>query len=298
MKILAVIVTHNRATLLNRCLDALKSQSLRPNTILVVNNGSTDNTDEVIKKHNIVEIKQANLGSAGGWYSGIKFCIENGFDACWLMDDDGYPEKNALRNLKNNLLSTDSCLSSCVLKEELKSDFVFPLPKLNSSNNPVLFSFKRKYLSFDEINFLDSSYYNFAHLFNGSLIKADVIRNIGNVNKDYFIMGDEVDYFYRLRSEGNVRTIFSAKHFHPDVSNRKYSEIKIYYLIRNTIINHNKYFDQKLLRNICLLIIVLIRVMKRNGFLFFLRIIFNKNNLILKATYNGFRGRLGIDKLS
>ena len=41
------------------------------------------------------------------------------------MDDDGYPDINALKNLKENLHSTDSCISSCVLKEDSKTEFVF-----------------------------------------------------------------------------------------------------------------------------------------------------------------------------
>lgn len=295
MRIIAIVVTHNRSKLLNRCLNALKNQSLKPDSILVVNNGSTDNTEEIIHKHNVHHLKQSNLGSAGGWHAGIDFCIKKNFEACWLMDDDGYPDINALKNLKENLHSTDSCISSCVLKEDSKTEFVFPVPKLNTFHNPILFAFKRKYLNIDEIKRAGITDYNFAHLFNGSLILSESIKTIGNVNKDYFIMGDEVDYFYRLRKVGNVRTIFKAMHFHPDVSKRKYSDIKIYYLIKNTIINHNKYFDQKILRNISMIIILLLRVFKRNGKLYLFKLIFNKKLLLLKATYLGFRGKLGTD---
>ena len=39
-------------------------------------------------------------------------------------------------------------------------------------------------------------------------------------------------------------------HFHPDVSKRKYSDIKIYYLIKNTIINHNKYLIKNIKKHI------------------------------------------------
>lgn len=295
MKIITVIVTHNRSQLLSRCIDSLKSQSYLPDEILVVNNGSTDDTSEVIKYHNVSELKQDNLGSAGGWSAGIEYCIKYNFDACWLMDDDGFPEKEALKILKDNLNDLDACVSSCVLDENDKTSFVFPIPKLNSAKNPVLFSTKRKYYSISELSNLGNHDYDFAHLFNGALIKSDSIKKIGNVNKNYFIMGDEVDYFYRLRTAGNVRTILSAKHFHPDVTKRKYSDIKIYYLIKNTIINHNKYFDMNYIRNICLVMIVFIRVLKRNGVLYFFKFLFNKNFPLFKAIYSGAKGRVGID---
>ena len=137
MKVLAVVVTHNRANLLHRCLKHINEQVIVPNSILVVNNGSNDNTSEVIKNHNAIELLQENLGSAGGWYSGIDYCIKNNFDACWLMDDDGYPHRLALSTLIQEMDKSHACISSCVLKESNNDEFVFPLPKLNSNQLPL-----------------------------------------------------------------------------------------------------------------------------------------------------------------
>ena len=192
------MVTHNRANLLHRCLKHINEQVIVPNSILVVNNGSNDNTSEVIKNHNAIELLQENLGSAGGWYSGIDYCIKNNFDACWLMDDDGYPHRLALSTLIQEMDKSHACISSCVLKESNNDEFVFPLPKLNSNQLPLLFSFKRKYFRLSEMRKHGLSEYNFAHLFNGALISSNAILSIGNINKDYFIMGDEVDYFLGL----------------------------------------------------------------------------------------------------
>ena len=63
LKVLAVVVTYNRANLLHRCLKHINEQVIVPNSILVVNNGSNDNTSEVIKNHNAIELLQENLGS-------------------------------------------------------------------------------------------------------------------------------------------------------------------------------------------------------------------------------------------
>ena len=102
MKVLTVVVTHNRSKLLDRCLDAINKQSDPTQDLLVINNGSTDDTEELLTKKNIWFITQENVGSAGGWHSGIKIGLEKGYDACWLMDDDGYPHEQALKNLKLN----------------------------------------------------------------------------------------------------------------------------------------------------------------------------------------------------
>ena len=126
MNILSVIVTYNRKDLLKRCLVALRSQTRSPDKILVINNSSTDGTDLMLTEMGINFITQPNLGSAGGWHAGIKYAIENNFDACWLMDDDGYPDDKALEILSSNINQKIACVSSVVLKESDKNTFVFP----------------------------------------------------------------------------------------------------------------------------------------------------------------------------
>ena len=44
LKTVAIILTHNRCNLLKRCLQKLDEQTLRVDKILVIDNGSTDNT--------------------------------------------------------------------------------------------------------------------------------------------------------------------------------------------------------------------------------------------------------------
>ena len=49
-RILAVVVTHNRYILLSRCLDYLHNQVRPPNGLVVINNGSTDNTEAMLRE--------------------------------------------------------------------------------------------------------------------------------------------------------------------------------------------------------------------------------------------------------
>ena len=60
MKILAAIVTHNRCELLERCINHLQKQTRLPDLILVVNNGSTDATVDMLMRRNIRYITQEN----------------------------------------------------------------------------------------------------------------------------------------------------------------------------------------------------------------------------------------------
>lgn len=295
MKILAVIVTHNRRELLKRCIDHIKTQTRPPDQLLVINNASTDSTEQFLISNKINHVTQENLGSAGGWHAGIKYSLDKKFDACWLMDDDGFPDTNALEILEKNLNHKTSCVSSVVLKEDDKTKFVFPMPRLNSHGNPVLSLINRKTKFHSLLKPTEVGVYPFAHLFNGALISTNHIKIIGNINVNYFMFGDEVDYFYRLRKVGEVKSILTAFHYHPDVEKRPYSKMKIYYLIKNSIILHKKYFDHHFLRNSLIIPLIIYRVIHRNGLLFFINFLFNKRMLFLKATYRGFCGVISKD---
>ncbi len=297
-KIIAVVVTHNRCKLLKRCINKIRAQSTKPEEILVINNGSTDDTKKVLEKLKVKTINQQNLGSAGGWERGIEYAINNKFDAVWLMDDDGYPDKNSLEILKNSIKKSMSCMSSIVLKENNPNEFVFPYPIINKNNMPVLFKWPRKISNKKQL--LKKSInnnYPFIHLFNGALIPINVIKKIGNVNKNYFIYGDEIDYFFRLIKHGKVFSNINAIHYHPDVAKRAYSSKKIYYFLKNTLIITNKYYDKKLFRQIFQVINILLIVLRRNGIIFFLRLILiKKYKLIPLAIYRGIKGKIGFDK--
>ena len=99
-KIVAVVVTFNRIADLKECLKALHNQSYKDFDIVVVNNGSTDGTrDYLDSQSDIITIHQDNLGGAGGFYAGMKYMFENGYDWLWMMDDDGIPDENQLKEL-------------------------------------------------------------------------------------------------------------------------------------------------------------------------------------------------------
>jgi rhamnopyranosyl-N-acetylglucosaminyl-diphospho-decaprenol beta-1,3/1,4-galactofuranosyltransferase len=296
MKILAGIVTHNRVKLLERCIDAIQKQSLQPQEILVINNGSTDGTEKMLTKKNITSIKQENLGSAGGWNAAIQYALDNNFDFIWLMDDDGFPSSESLKTLTTIIDNRFSCLSSVVVKEDDASSFVFSYPLIRENGNPETFKFWKKFYKVQDLPLLEESFYPYAHLFNGALINVNCIKKIGNVNIDYFMYGDEVDYYFRLRKVGLVGSTIFSKHYHPDILKREYSLPRIYYNIKNNIINYYKHYNLPLIRSILGPFVVLLRISKTNGILAVMNLLIGVNSKIFyKAILNGFRLRVGKD---
>jgi len=88
--------TYNRGYILSRCYQALCEQTSKDFIWLVVDDGSTDNTKELIEnwqKENIIEIKyiyQKNSGKQRAVNTGIKNCDTPFFG---FLDSDDYYEK-------------------------------------------------------------------------------------------------------------------------------------------------------------------------------------------------------------
>ena len=78
MRVLAVVVTHDRRELLKRCVGALKSQAGVSPDVLVIDNASSDGTVEMLQACGVDFLTQENVGSAGGWHRGIEAALERG----------------------------------------------------------------------------------------------------------------------------------------------------------------------------------------------------------------------------
>lgn len=89
-----LIPTYNRAHLIGKAIESALAQTYQDIELVVVDDGSTDNTKEVIKRYgrDIVYVYQENRGIAGARNTGIRHCTG---DYIAFLDSDDYwlPEK-------------------------------------------------------------------------------------------------------------------------------------------------------------------------------------------------------------
>ena len=224
-KVIAVVVTYNRQVLLAECIEALRSQTRTIDKILVINNGSNDNTENWLNHQKDIEFfTQNNIGSGGGFNKGIQLAYEKGYDWIWLMDDDGFPKEDALENLLEDK-GEKLCLRNCaVINKKDKKSFVW------KTGN---------YSGIDEVN--EPIIHNFAHPFNGTLLHKEIIKKVGLPKKELFIWGDETEYYHRIITKYKIPfyTKTNSIHYHP-ASAYSYkndwdynSNWKMYYYVRN-----------------------------------------------------------------
>ena len=93
----AVVVTWNRRELLEEALDALSAQSHGLVATVVVDNASTDGTDELLAGRAGLDVVSlpTNTGGAGGFAVGIERALDHEPDLVWLLDDDTVPTPGA-----------------------------------------------------------------------------------------------------------------------------------------------------------------------------------------------------------
>ena len=90
----AVIPTFNRASLVSRAIDSVMRQTFLPSEIIVVDDGSTDNTEDLIseKYHSVSYLKTENRGVSAARNIGIK-ATKSEWIAFLDSDDEWLPQK-------------------------------------------------------------------------------------------------------------------------------------------------------------------------------------------------------------
>ena len=86
MKISLIIPTYNRANLIENTLLSVFNQTIKVDEIIVVDDGSTDNTKQILEQYDIKYIFQENQGVSSARNTGIKRAKNEWI--CFLDSDD------------------------------------------------------------------------------------------------------------------------------------------------------------------------------------------------------------------
>ncbi len=224
--IAAVVVTYNRKKLLTECLDALLSGSPLLDKIILIDNGSTDDTPDLLQQKGYLENARieyirlpVNTGGAGGFYEGVKYGYEAGYDWLWLMDDDAEPKADALEKLSEYFEETNvSALAN--LKVDQKGEIinthigVFDFEDELKFKPDIFRQVEDKVINDSKVLEIDFT------SFVGVLINKKAIAQVGFPKKELFIYHDDLEYCIRLRSIGRILLVTNSLIAHKDAANR------------------------------------------------------------------------------
>ncbi len=202
MRVVAVVVTYNRKVLLGRCLEALEQSSRPPDRVLVVDNASTDGTDEVVASHPAVRYVRLarNGGGAEGFHHGVRIALaEEEPDWLWLMDDDCIAAPDALSALLASPRALDPSVG--VLAPVARDGDGRLLPINRGYVRPRWFFAPLVAAPEEEQAPGVETEIEFCS-FVGPLVRASAVREAGLPMREMFIRFEDVEYMGRLRERG------------------------------------------------------------------------------------------------
>ncbi len=115
VKVSVVVPVYNVEKYLKRCLDSLVNQTLKDIEIIIVNDGSLDNSPKICEEYkrkysNIKYISQENQGLSAARNAGIEIAIG---DYIGFVDSDDFVKEDMFSFLYNNAIENNVEISCC-----------------------------------------------------------------------------------------------------------------------------------------------------------------------------------------
>lgn len=242
-KVSAIIPTYNSWSTLESCIASIKIQTLKTKEIIVVNNGSSDETSRKVKEK-FPDVKlinlQTNTGVTGGRNTGIKKANAIS-DYLFFFDHDMVADKNMLKEL--------------ILVSEMDPSIGIVTPKIYYFGDK-----KRIWSAGTGINLLTGQV-----LFRGGmdvgqfdkaeevevapaamLVKKNVVKKIRKFDDIYFATYEDTDFCFRAKRAG-FKTYYAPKAlaFHRLPTDLREESIRLlsrsYWIGRNRVIFMKRY---------------------------------------------------------
>jgi GT2 family glycosyltransferase len=200
-KVLISVLNYNNFECTKLCVQSILENIKGAHEILIVDNNSTDNSFNLIKKtfNQLTIVKsKINNGYAAGHQKAVNYAFEKKFQFIWILNNDLTVRKNSLEKLIDAYKKKGLGLyGSITLKSENPDVVNFGGSTRFNTDEP---------LSFNEFEGLTlDSYYKSVKLrkvqsIEGSsfLIPLIVIEKFGFMNQSFFMYGEELDYCYSL----------------------------------------------------------------------------------------------------
>ena len=231
------------------CLSSLKKIYYKNYKIVLVDNGSKDDSVKEIKKNfpsvEIIKNKK-NLGFSEGNNVGIRYALKNEADYVLLLNNDTIVYKDFLKKMIGEAEKNEQI---GIIGPKI---YYYSKPKILWFSGGMI-NYKKGLFTHIGQNKKDSKEYS--HLGNvdyitgcAMLIKKSVIKSIGLLDPKYFAYFEDIDYCIRAKKAGyGIRLVPEAKIKHKVSSSSGGEEnpLKTYYKNRNILLFMKKHSPRK-----------------------------------------------------
>lgn len=142
-KVSVIVPIYNVEKYLEKCINSLLSQTLEDIQIILVNDGSKDNSGNIAKeceknnKNRIIYVEKENGGLSDARNYGLKYATG---DFIAFLDSDDYIEKNAYEEMYNKVIEENADYVEC--------DFIWEFPNKIRVDKQYPYKNKKEMLSF------------------------------------------------------------------------------------------------------------------------------------------------------
>jgi len=238
-KVLIIIPNWDGKFFLEECLSSLYKTSYDNFDILIVDNGSTDNSVEYIKgnfsKVNIIKSAK-NEGFARACNKGILVALENKYDFALLLNNDTVVDRYFLNEMIKAFRNDEKIgiMSSKIYYYDEPKKIWFDGAKFVWWRSSWKFNNWQKIEKEVKNGLINSDFATGCVM----LIKLDVVRDIGLLFEPYFLSYEDNDFCSRAkRKNWKIKVCLSSKVWHKVSSSRsgEYSFSNGYYGTRNRL---------------------------------------------------------------
>jgi GT2 family glycosyltransferase len=229
-KVSIIVVNWNGERFLKDCLGALSSQTYANYEIILVDNGSSDNSISFVTE-NFPEVKivslNENTGFTGGNAAGLEVAVG---DFVSLVNNDARPEKTWLENLIQPMLRNHTigiCASKLIFENS---------QKVNSAGDGLTTAG----VGFNRGLGKDAAEFTMPELVFGAcgaavLYRRRMLDEIGFLDEDFFLYDEDTDLNFRAQLAGwKCVYVPTAIAYHmANATSRRLSDMHVYYHTRN-----------------------------------------------------------------
>ena len=239
-EVLLIIPHYNKLALLKECLFHIDSQKYDSFDIMIVDNGSVDNSSEYIssltknnKRYHSILLNE-NMGFAYAVNKGIDFSIKNNYKFSILLNNDAFICDNFVKNIVNSISKSDRIFATSSLMLSYKDKNL--IDSYGDYYNVLGWSFQGHIA--ETVDGIIDDETPFSACAGAAIYRNSILKKIGLFDENFFAYLEDVDISYRAKLYGyKINTCKSAVCYHlgSQTSGSRYNEFKVRISARNNI---------------------------------------------------------------
>ncbi len=237
MKVYVIVLNWNGLSDTKECVESLLKSKYTVN-IIVVDNGSEGNDAEILRRTypqiTVLETGK-NLGFAGGNNVGIKYALDKGADAIFLLNNDAIVDENTIGTLVEACLSYNAGIAG---------------PTIYYYDEPEKIQFAGGIFNGCEIRCIhqksNNPWYCDFILGCAIFVLRDVWEKVGLLDTTYFFYAEETDFCIRAKRAGyRILYVPKASVWHKVSASASRLPTATYHGIKSHMILKRRYFPYK-----------------------------------------------------